>query len=364
MTHRERVRTAIQHKEPDRVPVGEWLIDKNLMARILKKDVKTLDLFSDTVKVCELLGLDLKGVDCTFEPSPYKIVLGTSKSGRAIVRDAWGAVYEESEFGSLTASLIEFPIKKPQDVYDYEFPPLYYYEENVCMVDRWVKETDFMIAADVWGGRGMITPLMGYENYMIWSITNPKELEFIIRQFTAYNAQVAKMYIDAGVHIVLVDDDIAGNQGPFMSPDFYQRILFPALKDQISTIKKYAKERNRELFVFFHSDGYITPLLDDLIDLGIDGLHPLEPAAGVDIGWVKKQHGNKICLMGNLDTREILPYGTPKDVEQEVKRVILSAALGGGLIISSANMLTADVPEENVFAIYQAVQKYGKYPVT
>ena len=61
MTHRERVRTAIQHKEPDRVPVGEWLIDKNLMARILKKDVKTLDLFSDTVKVCELLGLDLKG---------------------------------------------------------------------------------------------------------------------------------------------------------------------------------------------------------------------------------------------------------------------------------------------------------------
>ena len=134
-------------------------------------------------------------------------------------------MYEESEFGSLTASLIEFPIKKPQDVYDYEFPPLYYYEENVCMVDRWVKETDFMIAADVWGGRGMITPLMGYENYMIWSITNPKELEFIIRQFTAYNAQVAKMYIDAGVHIVLVDDDIAGNQGPFMSPDFYQRFL-------------------------------------------------------------------------------------------------------------------------------------------
>lgn len=363
MNHRERAFLAIQHREPDRVPAGEWLIDKNLVARILRKEVKDLDFFGDMVKVCELLGLDVKGVDCTFELSPHREVVGTSQSGRPIVKDAWGVVYEESEFGSLTASLIEFPIKEPEDVYTYQFPSLGYYERNAREVERWVRETDLCVAADVWGGRCMITPLMGYENYMTWSLTHPEELEFIIRRFTAYNAEVAKMYIDAGAHIILVDDDIAGNQGPFMSPEFYRRVLFPALKEEIAAIREHARKSGREVFVFFHSDGNITSLLDDLVGLGIEGLHPLEPAAGVDLGWVKKHYGDRLCLMGNIDTREVLPYEKPEDVKKEVRRVILQAASGGGLIVASANMLTADVPVENVFAIYEAVQEYGIYPI-
>ncbi|MGQ9623697.1 MAG: uroporphyrinogen decarboxylase family protein, partial [Candidatus Caldatribacteriaceae bacterium] len=195
------------------------------------------------------------------------------------------------------------------------------------------------------------------------SIIYPAELEFIIRRFTAYNAEIAKMYIDAGAHIILVDDDIAGNQGPFMSPEFYRRILFPALRDEVSAIKEHAKKRGRKIFVFFHSDGNITSLLDDLVALGIDGLHPLEPAAGVDLGWVKEHYGDKICLMGNIDTRQVLPFGRPEDVEREVKRIIKQAAQGGGLIVSSANMFTADVPTENLFAVYRSVRKYGKYPI-
>ncbi|MEM2001988.1 MAG: uroporphyrinogen decarboxylase family protein [Candidatus Methanomethylicaceae archaeon] len=361
MDHQERVFSAIRHLEPDRVPIGEWLIDRSLMAKILKKSLRDFDPFEDTVQVCELLGLDIKGVDCTFEPSPYKEVVGTSQSGRPIVRDGWGAIYEESEFGSLTASLIEPPIKNPEDVYTYQFPPLSYYERNAREVERWVQETDLCIAADVWGGRGMITPLMGYENYMVWSVTHPEELEFIIRRFTAYNAEIAKMYVDAGAHIIVVDDDIAGNQGPFMSPEFYRRVLFPALREEVAAIKKHAERKGRQVFVFFHSDGDITTLLDDLISLGIDGLHPLEPAAGVDLGWVKERYGDKLCLMDNIDTREILPYGRPEDVEREVRRVIQQAAYGGGLILASANMLTADVPVENVFAIREAVQKWGYY---
>jgi uroporphyrinogen decarboxylase len=364
MNHRERVFLAIRHREPDRVPVGEWLIDKNLMARILGRGAKDLDPFEDILRICKFLDLDVKGVDCTFEPSPYREVIGTSRSGRPIVRDGWGAVYEESEFGSLTASLIESPIKKPKDVYTYRFPPLSLYEKNTQEVGRWVRETDFCIAANVWGGRGMITPLMGYENYMTWSITHPEELEFIIHRFTAYNAEIAKMYIDAGAHVILVDDDIAGNQGPFMSPSFYQRVLFPALKREITAIKEHARKKGQEVSVFFHSDGNITTLLDDLVNLGIDGLHPLEPAAGVDLGWVKERYGDRLCLMGNIDTREILPYGKPEDVRREVRRVIQQAARGGGLIIASANMLTADVPVENVFAIYEAVREFGVYPLS
>jgi len=363
MDHRERVRLAIQHLEPDRVPTGEWLIDKKLMARIIGKDENDFDMFTDTKEVYEKLDIDLKGVDCTFEPSPYKWIIGKCTSGRSIIKDGWGAVYEESEFGSLTSSMIESPIQKPEDVYEYHFPPLDYYHENAHEIERWVKETNFFIAADVWGGRGMITPLMGYENYMTWSITHPQELEHIIRRFTAYNAEIAKLYIDAGAQIILVDDDIAGNQGPFMSPHFYRKVLFPALKDEIAAIYAYARKKQQEVYVFFHSDGQITSLLDDLLGLGIVGFHPLEPAAGVDIAWVKAHYGDWLCLMGNIDTREVLPRGTPEDVEKEVKRIISSAARGGGLILSSANMYTADVPVENVLAVYRAVKEFGYYPI-
>ena len=361
MNRRQRVHLAIQHKEADRVPTGEWIIDRNLMARILKKNIKELDSFGDVVRVYEFLDIDLKGVDSTFEASPHKELLGKSKSGRPIIKDGWGAVYEDSEFGSLTSSLLEFPIKRPEDVYEYEFPPIGYYERNAREVEKWVKETDFCIGADVWGGRGMITPLMGYENYMTWSLTHPEELGYIIREFTKYNAEIAKMYIDAGAQVIVVDDDLAGNMGPFLSPDFYGEILLPAVREEVGIIKEHAKENNKDSVVFFHSDGDINWIIQDLVEIGIDGLHPLEPAAGMDIGLVKEKYGDKLCLMGNIDTRYVLPRGTPKDVEKEVKRIIKAAASGGGLIISSANMYTADIPVENVSAVYRTVKKYGVF---
>ena len=166
------------------------------------------------------------------------------------------------------------------------------------------------------------------------------------------------MYIEAGVQLILLEDDLAGNQGLLMSPDFYRTSLFPHLKVEIEKIKKYARSKGKEIPVFFHSDGDINQVVKDLIDIGIDGLHPLEPAAGMDIASIKLKYGNKITLMGNIDTRFILPMGTPQEVEKEVKRVLDAASLNGGLILSSANMFTADVPVKNVYTVYETVKNY------
>jgi len=358
MNHRERVAQAIQHKETDRVATGEWAIDKNLMGKIVNKSAKDFDKYYDTMKVYELLDLDLKGVDCTFESSPVKEYLGMSQAGRRIIKDGWGAVYEESEFGTLNAGLIESPIKKPSDIYSYRMPSLGIYERNAREIEKWIRDTDFFIGALVWGGRGMLTSLLGYENYMIWSLTNRAEIADLIQEFTRYNSEVAKMYIDAGVQLILLEDDLAGNKGLLMSPDFYRNILFPALKKEILDIKAYARLKGKEIPVFLHSDGNINLVIQDLIDIGVDGLHPLEPAAGMDIASIKAQYGNRITLMGNIDTRFILPMGNPQDVENEVKRVLDSAATGGGLILSSANMYTTDVPVENVYTVYKTVKNY------
>ncbi|QPM68812.1 uroporphyrinogen decarboxylase family protein [Atribacter laminatus] len=358
MNHRDRVTQSIYHGKTDRIATGEWAIDKILMSKILNKNLKEFDKYHDTIKVYELLNIDLKGVDCTFESSPVKECLGISKAGRRIIKDGWGEIFEESEFGTLNAGLIESPIKSPADIYLYRFPPISIYERNAEEIEKWVQETDFYIGALVWGGRGMLTSLLGYENYMTWSLTNCSELECLIQEFTQYNSEIAKMYIDAGVQLILLEDDLAGNKGLLMSPNFYRTSLFPHLKAEIEVIKKYARSKGKEIPVFFHSDGNINQVIQDLIDIGIDGLHPLEPAAGMDIASVKLQYGNKITLMGNIDTRFILPMGTPVDVENEVKRVLDAASSEGGLILSSANMFTADVPVKNVFTVYETVKNY------
>jgi len=362
MDHIERVHRTIKHIEPDRVPHGEWLIDQELMSRLLGRTIQVNDPFYDTIEVANLLDLDLKGVDCTFESSPYKRVLGKSRSGTEIYKDAFGVVYEHSKVGSLDSGVVESPIKNPEEVYEYRFPPIDYYERNVKEIERWVKQTDFFVGACVWGGLTLVCPLTGFENYMLWSITHPRELGYLIRKFTEYYAEVAKKYVDAGAHMILVPDDLAYDQGPFLCPDFYKKILIPALKEEISIIKKHIKGNNKDTAVFFHSHGNINWILQDLLELGIDGLKPLEPQ-GMDIGRIKKKYGDRLCLMGNVDTRYTLARGTPQEVEEEVKKIIEQAARGGGLIICSADILQADFPVENVVAMCRAVKKYGNYPL-
>lgn len=353
MTFKERVLYAFDHKEADKVPRGEPLIDKAVIVKLLGNKA-TGERFKDKVAVMEMLNMDMVGAASTFTPSPYKETVGKTSSGRRILRDGWRAIYVESDYGSLTAGLLEYPIKNIKEIRTYEFPPLEQYRTDE--IEKWVKETNYFIFANVWGGKDMVVPLVGYENYMIYSKFYPEELHFLIKKFTNYQAEIAKKYINAGAHGIWIGDDLAGNQGPFFSPPFYQEILFPCLKEEISAIKKY-----RDVPVVFHSDGNITSLLDDLVDLPIDGLNPLEPHAGMDISYVKKKYGARWCLVGNIDTTYLLPRGTPEEIEKVVRETIEICAPGGGYILASANMLTADVPRSNALAMYRSAEKYGKY---
>jgi uroporphyrinogen decarboxylase len=115
------------------------------------------------------------------------------------------------------------------------------------------------------------------------------------------------------------------------------------------------------LKVMRHSDGNLWPLLDTLLEAGYDGLNPLEPQAGMDLKKVKDYCGDRICLIGNIDCIELLPNGTPAQVESAVKQAIDDAAAGGGLIISDSNSLHPGVNPENCIAMFEATKKYGKY---
>ncbi len=109
-----------------------------------------------------------------------------------------------------------------------------------------------------------------------------------------------------------------------------------------------------------HSDGNVTAVLDDLVELGIAGLHPVEPGA-MDIRALKRRFGNRLCLVGNVDVNT-LSAGTPLQVETEVAELVRDVAPGGAYMLSSGNSLAAYCRIENVQAMANAVQRLGKYP--
>jgi uroporphyrinogen decarboxylase len=115
------------------------------------------------------------------------------------------------------------------------------------------------------------------------------------------------------------------------------------------------------LKVVRHSDGNLWQLLDILLDTGYDGLNPLEPHASMDLKRVKQYCGDRICLLGNIDCLELLPDGTPEQVDAAVRQAIEDAGAGGGLIICSSNSLHPGVNPENCIAMFEATRKYGVY---
>lgn len=115
--------------------------------------------------------------------------------------------------------------------------------------------------------------------------------------------------------------------------------------------------------VLFHTDGNVTPLLDDLVEIGVDVLNPVQPSALGDLAALKAAYGDRLSFSGAIDTHQVLPNGRPDDVRAEVKRRIQELGPGGGYILSSVHSILVDVPPENVLAMADAAQEFGRYPL-
>ncbi len=160
----------------------------------------------------------------------------------------------------------------------------------------------------------------------------------------------------AGAEVFIESGDLAYHTGPMISPKKFEELLLPAYKIITDTVHEGGKK------IVLHSDGQITPLLDFIVNCGFDGLQSLEPTAGVDLAFVKKKVGSKLCVMGNIDVAHVLTAGTKKEVFDAVKSAIKTAGPGGGFIISAANMHPLVNPE-NLKWMVEATKEFGKYPL-
>jgi uroporphyrinogen decarboxylase len=208
-------------------------------------------------------------------------------------------------------------------------------------------QTGFVIS---WEARG------GLDKLIIDMRRNPAFARKVMKKFADACFEFAKIMLDDGVDLIVLTDDYADNHGPMINPNLFREFELPYLRRVINAAKK------KGVPVMKHSDGNLYPILDDLIDAGISGLHPIEPGL-MDIADIKKRYGNRIFLGGNVDCKMVLPYGSEADVRKDVRRVIDAAGKEGGLILTSSNSLHANVKIDNIRTMVDEARRYGRYEI-
>ena len=198
--------------------------------------------------------------------------------------------------------------------------------------------------------------LMGFENFAVNLITNPGFVAGVMEK-------VARIQLDGvrqaasvpNVAAIWAVDDIAFNQGPLISPEDLRKYLFPWYEDLGQCCHDHG------LFFFFHSDGVLWDLMEDLIALGVDALHPIDPTC-MDIEEAKERVGRRVTLIGNVST-ELLECGTPEDIAELTKRRLRKLAPGGGYCLGSGNSVPDWAQIENYRAMVDTGLRYGHYPI-
>ena len=199
--------------------------------------------------------------------------------------------------------------------------------------------------------------LLRLDNLLVDFLENPRLAHEVLEIVNEFAVALARRAVRAGADLVMLGDDYAYKSGPMMSPAVYKTFLQHRLARVVQAVHEEGA------FCVKHSDGNLWPILDMILDTGVDGINPLEPVAGMDIGEVKRKYGDRVCLIGNIDCGELLSWGTPQQVTRTVRDTIRQAAPGGGYIMSSSNTIHSSVKPENYRAMVAATHRYGTYPL-
>jgi uroporphyrinogen decarboxylase len=359
MNGKERIVRALELKEPDCVPLYIHGINEAPIIGIGRKltdglpeprDFRLMD-DKDKFMLVDTLFLihehfDIDGIT-TFE------IGHEEKVDDLHVKDRFGVIYRLSDHGIPVP--VGHPVKDRADLRKFTLPLPQRADLGLLdlAVDRFKGQK-----ATFWLMRGIFVRswrLIGMTNYMTQLYADPGFIHALAEMMLEFSLAQLELLVDAGLDVLVIEDDIAMDKGPMVSLEHF--------KEFINRYNRQIVERAHQkgLKVVRHSDGNLWPLLDVLIESGYDGLNPLEPQAGMAMAEVKAYCGDKICLLGNIDSVDLLPNGNVRQVEQAVVRTIKDGATGGGLIICSSNSLHPGVNPENCIAMFQAVRKHGRY---
>ena len=379
MNSKQRVLMALDHEEPDRVPVDlggrqtTFMIEtyNRFKAHLGLNDLSTKIMSHkwQTAYVDEQI-LNRFSIDCRHVRPPMKVEPELFETAEANIEfvDEWGV---KRTIDGGYASIIEYPMQTAtlEDLEAYEWPnpaKIFDYSSIRSQTLQLYNEGEYAIVGSM-GSPGNIFEqswyLRGLTEFFLDLVDNKDFAHLLMSKITEIRKQNAKYFLDEVgeyLDVFQLADDLAMQNGPYMSPELYREMIKPYQVELFRYVKSLTPAK-----IYYHSCGSVTRLLDDLIDVGVDILNPVQVSAdGMETDQLKQRFGQRLSFWGAIDTTEILPNGTVDDVRNEVRQIIHDLAPGGGFVLSSVHNLQPDIPPENILAMFEAASQYGKYPIS
>ena len=350
LTSRKRFFKALNLQKPDKVPTFDFLFSPVIWRKILGIEPKYTA--KEQLAAALILGLDSVSIP-TRPASSYKFEI---KDG--IYKDEWGGIMKKDPASWPIDAPYEFIIKDRNDLKSLNRP-------DPNSTERYEEQTEVVRLNK---GRAALGGVVEGPLVKAWVYHGAGKLmrnfyddpKFIIEMFKVFNdfaIPYAVNQVKAGLDYMWVAEDLGYSSGPFFSKKMFKELLYPFLLEIITELRK----EKEDLKIAFHCCGDFKIFIEDIIDLGVNAINPFQRTAGWDISQVKQEYGDRIAIIGNIDSSRTLPYGTTEDVKNEVKETIEAAGQNGGLVIASDHSLHDGIPVENMLAIYEAVEEFGYY---
>jgi uroporphyrinogen decarboxylase len=379
---RERVIATLNHKQPDRIPLdlGGTIVSsitKNAYIDLKKylgleiEKVKILDHVQQLPyideKLLQKLNVDIRMVSADYsrdaEPQYFK------EGDSCCFYDRWGAKLCMPGKNGHYFDWVEFPIDdiSIEALNTYIWPELDSSKSISELKEKakyFYENTEYALAGTaIFGGGVFEQParIIGMESFLTSIALNEKFANMAMEKITELYIENCEHYLNEigkYIQVFVYWNDIAGQTKPIISPDAYRRLIKPKDKRIIEMVKSRTNAK-----FFYHCCGAAGDFIPDFIEIGVDILNPIQVSAlGMNTAKLKKEFGNDISFWGGgCDSQHILPYGTPDEVREEVKRRINDLAEDGGFIFSAVHNIQDEVPPENIMAMFETFEEFRNY---
>ena len=382
MTPRERVLMALDHREPDRVPIDlggfqtgiHRVAYERLMNHLgLDEEVAILDPVQQLAKpseaVLERLRVDTRYITTNAPSSSRGGLALNERAGRLWhdLTDEFGVVWSMPDDHRMFMDISHHPLAgaSTDDLASYAWPVGNDPARFAGLRGRVAEVGQDGRYAVCTGIGGVVYEycwyMRGLERWFIDLIEAPefcaalldRTLAFWMGYYTGFMTEVGDL-----VDVVMVGDDLAGQSGPLFSPRFYREIVQPRHAALVGHIKSMSKAR-----IWYHTCGACAELIPDLLDNGIDILNPVQiSAVGMDPADLKHRFGDRLAFWGGgIDSQHVLPKASPNDVRRHARRSVEAFKPGGGYVFNNVHNVQADVPSENLLALFDAAYEFGSY---
>ncbi len=382
MASRERVMRALNHQVPDRVPIDlggfQTGIHKKAYAELLsylgiEEEIVTLDpvqqLAKPSEEILKRFKVDTRYI-CTRAPDSFKSgIEQNTRDGRLWhdLKDEFGVIWSMPDDQQLYMDISHHPLADAaiDDIADYPFPeggdPTRFAGVREQAL-RMHNETPYAISTGIGGVVYEYCWYMrGLERWFMDMVDNPEFCEALLKEtlqfwmdyYSGFMAEVGDI-----VDVVMIGDDLAAQHGPLFSPKFYRQMVKPKQKRLVQHIKSLTDAK-----IWYHTCGSCVEYIPDLIDNGIDILNPLQISAeGMDPKELKERFGDKLVFWGGgIVAQHVLPFASAEEVREHVRKNVEIFKSGGGYVFNNVHNIQADVPAENIVALFDAAYEYGFY---